>query len=289
MTRAPGYVVRLDAEQLDLSRFERLVGEADEADPSLAAASCARRSRCGAGRRWPIWRYESFAQPAIARLEELRLVAIEKRIDADLALGRHAEVVGELEALVAEHPLRERLRAQLMLALYRCGRQADALAVYQSARRELVEELGIEPSPSLRELEQAILRQDPSLELQRRGPPRGQRPRFRSPRRSRGTTCPRRSRASWGASASSSELRGAASLTALLTLVGAGGVGKTRLALELAGACLIGGGTACGLSISRRWLTRRWSPRRSPASSACPRRRDDRHRVAGRGACDPES
>ena len=109
--------------------------------------------------------YESFAQPAIARLEELRLAALEKRIEADLALGRHAELVAELEALVAEHPLRERLRAQLMLALYRCGRQADALAVYQATRRALVEELGIEPSPPLRELEQAILRQDPSLEL----------------------------------------------------------------------------------------------------------------------------
>ena len=90
--------------------------------------------------------------------------AIEKRIDADLALGRHAEVVGELEALAVEHRLRERVRGQVMLALYRCGRQGDALAVYQSARRELVEDLGIEPSVSLRELEHSILRHDPALE-----------------------------------------------------------------------------------------------------------------------------
>ena len=97
--------------------------------------------------------------------EELRVAALEKRIEADLALGRHADVVAELEALVEEHPLRERLRGQLMLALYRCGRQADALAAYQTARRALVEELGIEPSPPLRELERAILRQDPSLDV----------------------------------------------------------------------------------------------------------------------------
>ncbi|HUY59240.1 MAG TPA: AfsR/SARP family transcriptional regulator, partial [Solirubrobacteraceae bacterium] len=109
--------------------------------------------------------YEAFAQHAIRRLEELHVAAFEKRIDADLALGRHADLIAELESLVGEHPLRERLRIQLMLALYRCGRQADALAVYQATRRALVEELGIEPSPPLRELEQAILRQDRSLDL----------------------------------------------------------------------------------------------------------------------------
>src|SRR5262249_9738506 len=110
---------------------------------------------------------ESFAQSAIGRLEELHLAALEKRIDADLALGREGDVVAELEGLVAQHPLREGLRAQLMLALYRSGRQADALAAYQAARRTLTEELGIDPSPPLRELEQAILRQDSSLEVAR--------------------------------------------------------------------------------------------------------------------------
>ena len=109
--------------------------------------------------------YESFAQAAIARLEEIRLAALELRIEADLALGRDRELVGELEALVAEHPLRERLRGYLMLALYRSGRQAEALNAYQEARRILVDELGIDPSPSLQELERAILRQDPALDL----------------------------------------------------------------------------------------------------------------------------
>ncbi len=108
--------------------------------------------------------YESFAQAAIARLEEIRLAAIELRIDADLALGRHDELIGELEALVAEHPLRERLRSYLMTALYRSGRQAEALEAYQDARRALVDELGIDPSPALQELERAILRHDPSLD-----------------------------------------------------------------------------------------------------------------------------
>ena len=164
VTRAPGYVLRVDAEQLDLVRFERLVAEAEGADPGVAASKLREGLSLWRGSPLADLGFESFAQPAIARLEELRLVAIEKRVDADLALGRHAEVVGELEALVVEHPLRERVRAQLMLALYRCGRQADALAAYQRARRELVDELGIEPSVSLRELEQSILRQDPALE-----------------------------------------------------------------------------------------------------------------------------
>ena len=109
--------------------------------------------------------YESFAQPAIARLEEIRLAALELRIDANLALGRHDELIGELEALIAEHPLRERLRGHLMTALYQSGRQAEALDVYQDARRALVDELGLDPSPALQELERAILRQDPSLDV----------------------------------------------------------------------------------------------------------------------------
>ena len=109
--------------------------------------------------------YQPFAQAEIARLEELRLAALEQRIDADLATGRHAEIVGELEALVAEHPLRERLRGQLMIALYRSGRQAEALDAYRDGRERLLEELGLEPSEDLKGLEQAILQHDPSLEL----------------------------------------------------------------------------------------------------------------------------
>jgi DNA-binding SARP family transcriptional activator len=165
VTRDPGYVVRLEREQLDLHRFERLVDEADASEPAVAAAKLREALGLWRGPALADLAYESFAQGAIGRLDELRLTALEKRVEADLALGRHADVVAELEALVADHPLRERLRAQLMLALYRCGRQADALAAYQTARLVLVDGLGIEPSPPLRELEQAILRQDAALEL----------------------------------------------------------------------------------------------------------------------------
>ena len=109
--------------------------------------------------------YEPWAQPEIDRLEELRLEALQERIETDLALGASAELVAELELLVGQYPLRERLRAQLMLALYRSGRQADALAAYRDARRALVETLGIEPTLALRQLERAILDQDPALDL----------------------------------------------------------------------------------------------------------------------------
>ena len=108
---------------------------------------------------------ERFAQAEIARLDELRVGALEELVEAKLALGGHAEVVGELGALIAEQPYRERLRSQLMLALYRCDRQAEALQAYQDARRKLVEELGIEPGERLRDLERAILAQDPALAL----------------------------------------------------------------------------------------------------------------------------
>jgi len=169
LTRPSGYVVQTAPDELDLHRFERLLDEAREALAAGATESAAASLREALG----LWRgppladfaYEPFAQAEIARLEELRLVALERRIEADLALGRHAEVAGELEGLVARHPLRERFRGQLMLALYRAGRQAEALEAYQAARRALVDELGIDPSPALQELERAILRQDPALEL----------------------------------------------------------------------------------------------------------------------------
>jgi len=166
-TQPPGYVLELDPERVDVHRFGRLADEARAALQSgdAPAAEAALREALA------LWRgpaladfvYEPFAQADIARLEELRLDAVEERIEADLALGRHAELVSELEALVQTQPLRERPRGQLMLALYRSGRQADALAAYRAARETLVEELGIEPGPQLRELEAAILRQDESL------------------------------------------------------------------------------------------------------------------------------
>jgi DNA-binding SARP family transcriptional activator len=169
VTKGPGYVLELEPEQLDLHRFERLLGEGqrDRAGARAEAASASLREALA------LWRgpaladfaYEQFAQAAIVRLEELRLTALEERIEADLVLGRHAQLVGEIEGLVAEHPLRERLRGQLMLALYRSGRQAEALQAYQEARRTLVEELGIDPTPALQALERAILQQDPTLDL----------------------------------------------------------------------------------------------------------------------------
>ena len=164
-TRTPGYLLRVGRDELDLYCFERLVSELTSAEPAEAAAKL--REALGLWRGAPLvdLSYASFAQPAIRRLEEMRLAALEKRIEADLELGRQADLVGELETLVEEHPSRERLHAQLMLALYRCGRQADALAAYQSARRVLVEQLAIEPGAPLRQLEQAILRQEASLDL----------------------------------------------------------------------------------------------------------------------------
>ena len=164
VTRPPGYVLQLEPGKLDLDRFEALRREAREADPSTAAAKLREGLALFRGRPLADFAGERFAQAEIARLEELRLVALEERIDAELRLGQHAELVGELDALVAEHPLRERLCRQRMLALYRCGRHAEALDAYQAARRALVEELGIEPSRELRELHQAILRQDPALD-----------------------------------------------------------------------------------------------------------------------------
>jgi DNA-binding SARP family transcriptional activator len=136
-TRSPGYLVRVEPGELDLHRFERLVDEGRSLLARGLAADASARLRDALS----LWRgpaladfaYESFAQAAIARLEEIRLAAVELRIDADLALGRHHELVGELEALVAEHPLRERLRRDLMLALYRSARQADALDAYRDA------------------------------------------------------------------------------------------------------------------------------------------------------------
>jgi DNA-binding SARP family transcriptional activator len=163
VTRPPGYVLRVGPDDVDLARFERLVANADGVEPGVAAARLREALALWRGPPLADVAYEPFAQMAIARLEELRLVALERRIDADLALGRHAELVPELQALVAEHPLREGTQARLMVALYRTGRQAEALAAYREARRLLVEELGIEPSTALQELERAILRHDAAL------------------------------------------------------------------------------------------------------------------------------
>jgi DNA-binding SARP family transcriptional activator/pimeloyl-ACP methyl ester carboxylesterase len=173
-TRPPGYSLRLEPDELDLDRFERVVAQARVALDAGRAQQAADRLRDALA----LWRgpalaefaSEPFAQHEGARLEELRVAALESRLEADLALGRHRAVVSELEALTGQHPLRERLRSQHMLALYRSGRHAEALASYQIFRRKLADELGIEPSASLRELERQILQQDPSLELPAQAP-----------------------------------------------------------------------------------------------------------------------
>jgi DNA-binding SARP family transcriptional activator len=163
-TQPPGYVLRIEPEQIDFNRFNRLVAEARSVDAEERAGLLRAALALWRGAPLADFAYDAFAQNEIGRLEEARLNAIEQRIDADLELGRHDELVGELEAIVAEHQLRERPRAQLMLALYRGGRQAEALQAFQDARRALVEELGIEPSPPLQQLHAAILRQEGSLQ-----------------------------------------------------------------------------------------------------------------------------
>jgi DNA-binding SARP family transcriptional activator len=174
-TRSPGYVIHVEPGRLDLDRFERSTHDAVQAKERSDAAAAVGLLTEALG----LWRgapladlaYESFAQTAIARLEELRLNAVEERLDSELELGRAGDVLGEIEALIWDHPFRERLRGQLMLALYRTGRQAEALAAYRKTRQALVDEFGIEPSPSLQELERRILAQDPSLQVARGGAP----------------------------------------------------------------------------------------------------------------------
>jgi DNA-binding SARP family transcriptional activator len=173
VTHPPGYVLRVEPSELDLARFEQLAGEARRAAPESAARKLREALAIWRGPALADLAYESFAQVEVARLEEMRLAVLEQRIEVDLALGRHAELVGELEALVTRHPLRERLRCQLMLALYRSSRQAEALDAYRAARCELSEELGLEPSEELKRLEQAILRQDRGLDLAGAVPPEG--------------------------------------------------------------------------------------------------------------------
>ena len=166
-TRGAGYVLAVQPGALDLQRFEELAHQGSRAledgDPAVASATLAAGLALWRGRALADLAEEPLLDPVAGRLEELRVLALERRIEADLALGRHADVVGELEELVFEHPLRERPRGLLMTALYRSGRQADALDAYRAARTVLVDELGLEPSASLTELHAAILRQAPEL------------------------------------------------------------------------------------------------------------------------------
>ncbi|HKE78388.1 MAG TPA: AfsR/SARP family transcriptional regulator, partial [Solirubrobacteraceae bacterium] len=167
VTRGAGYAVTVDEAAFDLRRFERHASAGAEALANARAEQAAAEFRAAVA----LWRgpalsdlaEEPCAGPIAARLDELRLVAVESAIEADLACGRHREVVAELAALVAEHPMRERFRALQMLALYRCGRQAEALEAFQAARATMVEELGIEPGAALRDLQRSILDHDPAL------------------------------------------------------------------------------------------------------------------------------
>jgi WD40 repeat protein/DNA-binding SARP family transcriptional activator len=226
LTRGRGYELRIDPDCVDAGRFQRLLAHAGRQGNGGNAAREA----------LALWRGpalsdvadEPFAAPEIRRLEELRLEAAELAIDADLAAGRHLEVVGEIDALVAEHPLREHLHRQRMLALYRCGRQAEALEAYRAARRTLVEEVGVEPGPELRRLHEAILRQDASLEVDAAVP--------ELPRELDAVSSSRLVgrdrelawlRAHWQ--------RARLGDGGLVTLLGAEGMGKTRLVAEVAG------------------------------------------------------
>ena len=224
VTRPPGYVLVVEPEELDTTRFERLFslgsGLVDE-EPSRASAVL--------GEALALWRgpaladvaYEAFAQGETARLEELRLAAVEQRIEADLALGRHRELLGELTGLVAQHPMRERLRGQQMLALYRSDRQAEALAAFEELRTLLLEELGLDPGPELRAIEYAILRQDEN---------------FRRPPRPRATNLPAQLTSFVGRELERAEVASLLGVHKLVTLTGPGGGGKTRLSLEVAGS-----------------------------------------------------
>src|SRR3984885_7731573 len=164
MTRAPGYVLRVFPEELDVSQFEELVTEGRDAltagAPEQAARTLRQALSLWQGPALADFRYEPFAQAEIVRLEEIRLTCLEERIEADLARALTSVLVPELRRLIHDHPMRERLRGQLMRALYLNGQQAEALEVYHDFRSVLRDELGLDPSPQLRELEEAILRHD---------------------------------------------------------------------------------------------------------------------------------
>ncbi|MEA2702258.1 MAG: hypothetical protein QOD63_203 [Actinomycetota bacterium] len=244
ITRRPGYLVRVEPDQLDVLRFERLVGAARASDRAQAAARADLLRQALALWRGPAladFAGEDFARPIAARLEEGRLWALEERVEAELGTGCHAELVTELGSLAEENPLRERLWGQLMLALYRCGRQADALRTYQTLRRHLGEELAIDPSPAVQRLEHAILTQDPSLELVTGGGGGGGGGGAGTGTGTGPGTRPDRTRHNLpvnltrfvGRGRELQETRELLSGTRLLTLAGSSGSGKTRLAKEL--------------------------------------------------------
>ncbi len=240
VTTAGGYVLRVGPEELDVQRCERLIGEgrsllaAGRPDQALTALS-------GAVELWrgdvlADFQYDAFAQGEIARLDELRAAVLEERIAAEMLLGREAQVLGELEGLVHDYPYRERLRGQLMLALYRTGRQAEALAAYRAARSALVDELGIEPSVELRQLHEAILSQDETLLQTDPGQPLAPSDATTGGRAPGHVHLPVQATPLIGRERELAELMTLAESRRLITLTGSGGTGKTRLGLAFAAA-----------------------------------------------------
>ena len=232
LTTEAGYALDAGPEDVDVVHFEQLAAKGrhlfEEGETALASTTLNEALRLRRGEPLTEFAYAGFADAERAHLADLTLVAIETRAEADLALGRHGELVGELEALCRAHPLRERLWELLMLALYRAGRQAEALRAYTDARDRLVDELGIDPGPALRELEARILAQDPSLAA---AGPAGLAV-VPAPMATGNLREPLSSFV--GRSAELQELSEAVRSSRLVTLIGPGGVGKTRLAVEAA-------------------------------------------------------
>ncbi|WP_238992457.1 BTAD domain-containing putative transcriptional regulator [Jiangella ureilytica] len=229
LTQGGGYLLRVDDDSLDARRFERLAADGSHAladgDAARARAQLALGLALWRGAALAEFADEPFARAEAVRLTELRHQAVENRIAADLQLGRHAGVVAELETLVAEHPLRERFWAQLMVALYRAGRQGEALEAYHTVRRLTADQLGVEPGAELRRIQAAILRHDPELE-----------PRPTAARRIAGNL-PSALTSFVGRRRDVVAIRGLLRTRRLVTLAGVGGAGKSRLAVEVASAC----------------------------------------------------
>ena len=230
LTRAGGYTLDIPARALDAARFGQLAADGRAALQRQDAAEAARllRQALGLWRGRPLAEFADtgFAAPVVTRLEEARVTATEDRIEAELMLGRHRELTGELEALVQEHPLRERLWGQVILALYRSGRQGDALGAYRRARAVLADELGVDPGPELRKMEAAVLGQDPALDAP--AVPSADSPEHRS------GNLPAAASELIGRAAELDAVASMLQASRLVTVTGTGGVGKTRLAIEAA-------------------------------------------------------